>query len=264
MNEVDTPIEEVNDGAGFDEGFANAPSEPTETPVQDDDEQPSPEPAIEYAQLTKAQYDELIGLKATQEKSFGTAFGKLGGIERTLQQIQSGPQVEISQEDIDALREDFPPLAAALEKVRNMRSIPGGGMDPTKLDELVQQRIAPALSELTKQVESSKSREFKRLARRHPDFRQIDESEEFKGWVAGQSEVFKEDLFEASQDFDSEAIADVITEFKNFRKKSAAQQAVDSAAARRSRMSAAVTPRGSGSPAGSDPLDDFNAGFQNR
>ena len=257
MNEVDTQIEEVNDGAGFDEGFANAPSEPTATPVQKSDEQPNPEPAIEYAQLTKAQYDELIGLKATQEKSFGTAFGKLGGIERTLQQLQSGPQVEISQEDIDALRDDFPPLAAALEKVRNMRSIPGGGMDPTKLDELVQQRIAPALDTINDRV--TQAVEARLLAKQHPDWQTVDKSPEFAAWVQGQPRAYVDQLVAASTSYDSDFIGSAMTKFKQSRK--ATPQGDDPAAARRSRMSAAVTPRGSGSPAGSDPNDDFNAGF---
>ena len=109
--------------AGFDD---DTTATPTETPAaQQDDttqgektEQPTEqtaEPAPEYVQLTKAERDELFALREQAQKQFGTAFGKIGGIERRLQELNSGPQVEISQEDIDALKDDFPPLAAALE-----------------------------------------------------------------------------------------------------------------------------------------------------
>ena len=66
------------------------------------------EQAIEYAQLTKAEWEEVKSraaeLKATQDKSFGTIGNTLRGIQQTIQQLQTGPQVEISQEEIDDLK----------------------------------------------------------------------------------------------------------------------------------------------------------------
>lgn len=264
MNEDSGTEVDDSSASDFADGFANLEA-PTATPGQTDKPAENAEtPAIEYAQLTKAEYEELKGraalveeLKATQEKSFGTAFGKIGGIERTIQQLQAGPQIEISQEDIDALREDFPPLAAALEKVRNMRGLPGAGMDAAKLDELVQQRIAPALDSINARV--AQAVEMRLLAKQHPDFREVDQSDDFKAWVQQQPKSFVDQLVKASTEYDSDFVGSAMTKFKQSRKAAANQS--DPASARRSRMSAAVTPRGSGTPAASDPLDEFNAGF---
>ena len=259
MSGESTTLTPEQEQAAFADGFGDDPYAPTETPGQESDTTPSAEaaapepeaPAIEYVQLTKAERDELMGLRAQQEKSFGTAFGKIGGIERTLQQLNSGAQVEISQEDIDALRDDFPPLAAALEKVRNMRALPGAGLAPEQLDELVQQRVAPALQRM----------ELRMLAKDHPDFKQIDADPAFAAWVQAQPAEFKQGLAKASAEYDSEVVSDAMTKFKQSRRAAPAPPADDQASARRSRMSAAVTPRGAGGPATPNITDDFLAGF---
>lgn len=257
MNEADTAGTDLDSSEGFDEGFANAPSAPTTTPGQQREDDPTEIPAVEYAQLTRAQYDDLLALKATQEKSFGTAFGKLGGIERTLQQLQSAPQVDIEQADIDALREDFPPLAAALEKVRNLRAIGGNGLDPGKLDEMVQQRIAPALDSINDRV--AQAVELRLLSKQHPDFKEVDADPAFAAWVQAQPEKFRTGLAQASASYDSEAVASAITAFKQSRKSAAPGN--DPAAVRRARLSAGITPKGGGGFTGASPNDDFDSGF---
>ena len=261
MSGESTTLTPEQEAAEFAEGFDdNLLESPTATPGQQEGatEPSEPEtpkepeaPAVEYVQLTKAERDELMGLRAQQEKSFGTAFGKIGGIERTLQQLNSGAQVEISQEDIDALKDDFPPLAAALEKVRNMRALPGAGVPTEQLDELVQQRIAPALQRM----------ELRMLAKDHPDFKQIDADPAFAAWVQAQPEAFKQTLAQASAAYDSEVVSDAMTKFKQSRKAAPADTGSDQATARRSRIAANVTPRGSGGNAGPNPNDDFLAGF---
>jgi len=270
MNTADTAQNE-QDLAGFDEGFTNDPNSPTETPGdggQDEGQRQAPA-QVEYVQLTKSEYEELRtrtalieDLKATQEKSFGTAFGKIGGIERTIQQLQSGPQVDINQDDIDTLREDFPPLAAALEKVRSLRALPGGGgIAPEQLEEMVQQRIAPALESIDTRV--NQAVQIHRLADQHADWREVDASPEFAAWVQQQPEDYRAKLVAASAAYDSTFIGGAMTKFKQTRKATPDNTPGNNpASARRSRIEAAVTPRGSGTPAASDPNDEFNAGFQ--
>jgi hypothetical protein len=241
-----------DDAAGF--NSVDGADAPTETPEQDaKTEQPAvvEQPAVEYVQLTKAERDELMGLRAQQEKSFGTAFGKIGGIERTLQQLSSGAQVEISQEDIDALKDDFPPLAAALEKVRSMRALPGAGMPAEQLDELVQQRIAPALQRM----------ELRMLAKDHPDFKQIDADPSFAAWVQAQPDEFKQTLAKASAEYDSEVVSNAMTKFKQSRAKPSPAAANPATPTRTSRMQAAITPRGSGGAHATADSTSEQAGF---
>lgn len=252
------------DDDAFASGFGDATTtQPTETPAAGDDAQPEAAkeeaPAIEYAQLTKQEYEDLKAraalveeIKATQEKSFGTAFGKIGGIERTLQQLQAGKKVEINQEDIDALRDDFPPLAAALEKVRDL-SVIAPGLDEDAINKMVESRLTPRIQKI----------EMRMLAREHPDYAQIDSDPAFAAWIATQPDEFKQALATASAEYDSATVSDAMTKFKAHRK--ALQEAKPKQPdpdARKGRMSAAVTPRGTGQPqaASTDPfLDGFNS-----
>ena len=241
--------------AGFDD---DTTATPTETPAaqqdgagQGDNGEPAQaEPAPEYVQLTKAERDELMGLRDQAQKQFGTAFGKIGGIERRLQELNTGAQVEISQEDIDALKDDFPPMAAALEKVRNLRALPGG-LDPDKLDSMVAERVSKLEQKL----------ELRLLAKDHPDWKQIDADPAFAAWVASQPDEFKQGLAQASQAYDSAVVSEAMTKFKQSRRTAPANTGSDPASARRSRMSAAVTPRGVGGNATPNATDDLMAGF---
>ena len=243
--------EQADFAAGFDDDTAT----PTETPAaqQEVTEQTPAEPAApEYAQFTKAERDELMALREQAQKQFGTAFGKIGGIERTLSQLNSGAQVEVSQDDIDALRNDgFEPLAVALEKVRGLRSLPGAGVDQEQIDALVNKRVSAVEQKF----------ELRLLAKDHPDWKQIDADPAFAAWVAAQPDEFKQGLVKASTEFDSSVVGDAMSKFKQSRKAAPATPAPDPASARRSRMSAAVTPRGAGGPAAPNATDDLMAGF---
>ena len=255
LNDHDNTTDDTAFSAGFDD---DTTATPTETPAAQQDaktqgENSTPaqaEPAPEYVQLTKAERDELIATRQQWEKQFGTAFGKIGGIERTLQQLNSGAQVEISQEDIDALKDDFPPLAAALEKVRNLRALPGGGVD--------QEQIASLVAEKVSAVEQRF--ELRLLSKDHPDWKQIDADPAFAQWVAAQPDEFKQTLAHASQSYDSAVVSNAMTMFKQSRR-TAPAPAADPASARRSRMSAAVTPRGTSGASAGDSTDPFLSGF---
>lgn len=279
MNEADSATEVIDDETGFDDGFAA--DAPTETPGQggegknqageaadttaanDGANAADTPPAPEYVQLTKAELEELRSraalieeVRATQEKSFGTAFGKLGDVERRLKALSEGaPVAEISQEDIDTLRNDgFEPLANALEKIRGVKAVAvGGSVDESKLEELVQQRMTPALQRM----------ELRLLASQHPDWKQIDADPAFPAWVKSKGDEFAQKLATASNAYDSEAIGQAMTEFKAHRAAQAAatKRQEDAANARRSRFNAAVTPRGTGTAPPANPEDEFDAGF---
>jgi len=262
-----TPITDTTLDDDFQSGFDNAETS-TETPRADDDEpqdEASAPAAPEYVQLTRQEVEELKAraalideIKATQEKSFGTAFGKLGGLERDLKALKEGKRVEIDQADIDALREDFPPLAAALEKVRDLQIVSGAGIDQDAIGKLVEERAGQKVSEFKQQLES------RFLRRVHPDWETYATAPEFTAWVQTQPADFQQQLAKASDEWDSDFIADAMTKAKAAAKAQAdANRQVDGdASARRSRMSAAVTPRGSGNAPGPNDDDEFHAGFK--
>lgn len=260
-------VVDSNEQAGFDADEDTQDPNPTGTPGDGQSGEQladagQAEQAIEYAQLTKAEWEEVKSraaeLKATQDKSFGTIGNTLRGIQQTIQQLQTGPQVEISQEEIDDLKE-FPPLAAALEKIRSMRNIQGAGVDPEKLDEMVRQRLAPALDSIEGRVHQAV--EMRLLNKQHPDWREIDKKPEFAAWVQQQPKVFVDQLVEASEKYNSDFIGDTMTKFKQSLKP-APTAALAAPARKNTRMTAAVTPRGSGTTPnapGTTEEDGFNS-----
>jgi FtsZ-binding cell division protein ZapB len=255
--ELVTQTDETNEQDGFDADEVATKPLPTERPEEQAAEVAAEavvEQAIEYAQLTKAEYEELKALKQAQERSFGTAFGKIGGIERTLQQLQAGAKVDISQEDIDSLKDDFPPIAAALEKIRGMRALPAGVADPAQIEQIVQQRIAPALTAVEHKFE------LRMLAKEHPDYKNVDADPAFAKWVSTQPQPWREELVTASENYDSEVVGAAMHKFKLFKKQTRQTPAVTPP--RNSRQIAAVTPRGSGlvrAPVGNDEASGFDA-----
>jgi hypothetical protein len=246
--------------AALTSGYDHDPNAPTETPAEGttgasaEDEAP----AVKYAQITEDEYAtlkaraELIEqIKATQEKSLGTAFGKIGGLERQLKSFSEGKQVQIKPESIAAVRDISPEFADALEQLNGMRSIAGGPaeIDESRIDALVQQRMAPALQKV----------ELRLLAKDHPDWQQVDKDPKFAEWIAAQPAAFQTQLLQASQTYDSEAVSAAMSAFKQARSKTA--PVVDTAAQRKARIAAAVTPRGAGGIAAPNQLDDLMAGF---
>jgi hypothetical protein len=232
-------------------------SAPTETPGQGDDEgQRTAEPAApEYVQWTKAEYDEFKAraalideMRTTQDKSFGTFGRTIKGLSDKLEAIQAGSNIDIPQGDIDLLREDFPALAATMEKVRNMRVIPGAGVDQAQIETLVNSRVSAVEQKF----------ELRLLAKDHPDWKQIDADPAFAQWVAAQPDEFKQELTKASLAYDSSAISDVMSKFKQARK--AAPAPTQAPTQRTSRMKAAETPRGTGKTH-ANTLSDEQSGF---
>lgn len=254
---TETQTDEGNEG--FLEGFKDEGT-PTARPPETDAEKAEPQP--EFVQLTRQEVEELKAraalvqeIKATQDKSFGTLGGTIRSIRQDLDALRQGKKVEIDQADIDALREDFPPLAAALEKVRDLQIVTAAGLDSDAIGKMVEERAAAKVSEYRQGLES-------RLLRRvHPDWEQYQESPEFTSWVGSQPAEYQQQLAKASDDWNSDFIADAMTAAKKAAQ-AAARTQEDDASTRRSRMSAAVTPRGSGTTSGPNDDDAFLAGFK--
>lgn len=252
----------IEDGFNDDSDDLHRPTETPGTQVEPIVEEPKPAP-IEYAQLTKAELEDLKTraalvdeIRATQGQSFDKAFGKIGGIERRLQEIAAAPGIEVEQADIDALKDDFPALATALEKVRSLRSL-GGGIDHAKIDEMVQERLAPALDSIGTRVE--RAVETRLLSREHPDWQPVTKSEAFLDWAGKQPVEYQQTLADS---WDSAVIGKAISDFKKSVKPAPTPApAADRGTAQKSRMSAAVTPRGTGTTPSASPGNTEQDGF---
>ena len=229
--------------------------------------------APKYAQITEDELNDLKAraakideIKATQEKSFGTAFGKIGGIERVLQQLQAMPTLgELSQDDFVELKEQFPELAEMQVKGLNRAlaklkaTAPAAGIDPLRVEELVQERIGTAMqkAEVDKRAEQVTA-----LDADHPDWRELVAKPEFEVWKATQPTRFQKTF---SKTWDADFLSDAFADFKaslNKPKPAAAPAPVVPQSTRKDRLAAAVNPRGTGGHApGPSEDDDFNAGF---
>jgi hypothetical protein len=225
-------------------------------PANAEEQQPQ-EPAPKYRQITEDEWAaletraaEATALKATLEKVSGTAFGKIGGIERTLQQLQAGGVGEVSMEDFTKLREEFPDLAEMLVEGLNgaLKKAPRGQSQPVDFSEIENKFNATLAERLDAQELALETR---LLTTRHKDWQEVVAMPEFEAWRMAKPLEFQQRLAGRDSDF----IADALSDFKASRK--AATESI-----RRSRIAAAETPRGSGGNVAAEPEDHFLAGLK--
>lgn len=275
LPEVETSEDE--DNAAMMAGFNNEASTTKPEPVK---EEPVIEEVVEEPEapkiksITESEYQSLLDaaaqvatMKATIDKQFGTAFGKLGGIERTIQQIQSTPagqMAEVSLEDMAELKEygeDLPTALAkslnkALAKVKVTQAAPA--MDEGRIDALVQERLAPAL------VQHEQQMEVKAVRRAHADYKDVFAEEGFNAWRTKQTEARQEQL----GGWDSDVIIQAITDYKDSKKpKPKAEAKADPKAnARKELLAASTAPRGAPAIVKGALTDDEQmlAGYNNR
>jgi hypothetical protein len=239
--------------AAFAEGYDD--DNPTETPGDEDEaeataerasdaeaEQPPAEP--EYVQLTRQQLEELQTraalieqIKTTQDKGFGTMGGTIREIRQQIEAIKGGKRIEIEQSEIDELRKDgFEAHAKALEKLRDLQIV-NTGVQPEAIDKVVEERI----SGFKQQFES------RFLKRVHPDWESYQEHPDFAAWVQAQPADYQAQLAKASNEWNSDFIADAMTKAKEAAKKKAASTTTRRPQPNRETvLEAAIQPRGTG------------------
>lgn len=261
--EVVEKTQEQLDQEAFQAGFSG--KGPTETPDPIEAEIPPVEEIKEepkYAQLTQQQLDDLMArsavvdeLKATQDKSFGTAFVKIGGIERALQAIQAatptGAAVEIAADDFAELTAEYPELAELQVKGLNkvLAKLKGSGSDPAALDKLVDTRVNERVSALTQQAIDAQLDAIV-----GGDWVAAVKSDEYKAWQATFGDEQKK--LEASTSLRD--AANLMRQFKAH--KPAAETPPTSS--RKQQLQAAVPPKGSGGHQAPPAGDAFAEGFK--
>lgn len=179
-----------------------APAEETPEPVAETTPEPAPaktaEPADDAAKL-RADFEAL-------QKKFERATGSIAGYERHLQTeraerqrleqalsvAMSKPatqeQQDVKDESIAYLKENFPDLATAVDKIVESR-IKGLDQRFAQFDSQVQQQMAPIRQRFEEDVTA---REYSELGKAHPDYQEIDNSQEFRQWLASQPSFVQE------------------------------------------------------------------------
>lgn len=231
---------------------------PTETPAATDTAEPeTPEPEAQpepkFRQITEDEWTalqsraaEVEALKATLEKSTGTAFGKIGGIERQLKELSSAG-VRLSKEKIDRLRGDLPEIAELFDELQ-VKAAPAA---------------APDLTEVVAQAreEARRAAREEALAEVHEDWREVTAGPEFAEFVRKQGQAKVDEITKASAEWNHRVIGKALSEFKATKAKAA--QAEASKQIQRDRFSQAVAPRGTASPvvASKSEAEEIEAAF---
>lgn len=249
---VENAVEQ--DDAAFAAGFNEARGEepPVEEPKAEEPKveeapaavEPEPEPTPNLiAGLTEDQIraailkaNEVDSLKAQIEKSFG----KYGELNRSLQQLQQQKSggVQLNAQALKRLSSEFPEMAEMLasDLSEALAGVSGGGQqqaafDPDAVEQMLQGRIADVRAGLEQEME-------KRLLKRaHRDWEDVVTSDDFKLWR--QNVLPAEESERLGGSWDSDFIAEKLTEFKEWKK-----QATVSRENKQKRLEAAVTPRG--------------------
>lgn len=264
----------------FDAGFLDVTPTLTETPAEEVPVETPVEEAPKIVSITEEQFkqmqEQLAKISQIEEvttKRFDTAFGKLGGLERVLNQLQSstpeGESVSVSKEDFAELASEYPEIAelqaAGLNKV--LSKLKGTGKAPAfdhnQLNQLIEEKVGAVKKEFTQQLQLA---EYKSLDLVREDWRDViglpgDDNvipdTEFRRWLAAQSPAYQE---EVNSTDDSRVIVKAIAAFEKSKQTVSTSQKSDRA---RQLQAAANTPRSAGgNPTGPSEDDDFDAGFR--
>jgi hypothetical protein len=239
--------------------------EPAETdqdkPVEEEPaavQQPEPEKPI-FAGLTETQLkakleriDEIDQLRDDINGRDRRAMGKIGELNRTLQQLQefNKNSASVTPRDLKHLRDEFPELAELLAK--------DIGESPD-VEKMVSDRVQAATAETIEKVEE------KLLTVMHPDWKELANSGEFQSWVGLMKPEEAEALMGSK---DGVAVAAHLTKFKAWRddfnkQKATADEAERQKQDKRQRLEAAAVPNNRTAPLSAEPnaSERFRAGY---
>jgi hypothetical protein len=254
--QVDTPEVETTEvaapvsDAAFEAGFSGV----EETP------EPEPEPQ-KFSSITEDQLKELLAkaaevdkLKEREQRINGT----LGSLKQSIDALRNQPkptatQVQLTKEAFKKTASVFPEIAEMLaEDLNGVLTARGASpVDPSQFAQVenkFNERLQQSQQAMQQQFES------KVLTVMHPDWKQVVPSPEFQQW---KQTLPQEVLQELDNSWDAEFIGFKLNEFKDWKSK-----AVQGQAQKKSRLEAAITPRG-GPIAPTKTIDDaFIQGFK--
>lgn len=247
-----------DDDAAFEQGFNDvevpAP-EPEPEPEPEPPAAPEPPPEPEF-QLTSAQAKELYEKSQRFEQQVSKAFGTIGALKQQIDQLKAAPQpsqaaIKLTADKLKRLHAEFPEMAAMLSEDLNeaLAVAPTADVPPPPVGVPdLEQKFNERLEQM------SREKEQKLLTIAHKDWTNVVSSPEFNAWKEKLPTADREQL---DSSWDAVFIADKISEFKDWKNKT-----VQTTQAKRTRLEAAITPRGNPQrpPAPSDD-DAFVQGF---
>ena len=281
----------------FNAGFNDAPTELTATPEkqagatanaqeegkqadqtlpQDASAASTPAP-VEYAQLTKQDYESLLAkaakvdeLDAKHAQAVNSLNGKYGSMKQMIDRLQAsaepGQKVQATIEDFKELvDEGYPDLAemqmAGLNRILSKLNLRGASdqpaaapaFDEAKAKEIFGAEFKTGSEALREQLRYELAKDA--LTDEHEDWETVIKTPEFAKWNKDNAIDAKKDRkgvpFADSQD--PRFVAKVISDFKATQKQTATRQ---------SRLADAVAPKGAGGHGtGQNEVDPFEAGF---
>ncbi len=242
--------------AEFNGGFDAAPAAPTDEP--------------KMTQVSEEEYRKLLdgvakieGIETALEQRFGTAFGKIGGIERVLDQLKqsapAGGKIELSEDVVADLAAEFPEMAQLqfktlqklVDKINATSPAQTSASQPSPpVDEAaIERRVRRAIAEETLNEFDEKWKETIGL----PDDKGVIPDTQFRQWLKKQPTEYQTRV---SSTYSASVLTDALAKFKATQQK---------AQGRREVLNAAVEVTGSGGQApnaGKSDDDEFDAGFK--
>lgn len=243
---------------------------------------PPAEPEPETVTLTKDEYQRIvdgIGRIDTLEQTFGgkidTAFGKIGGVERVIDQLRSsapaGKKIELTEEIVADLAAEFPEMAGlqfkTLQKLVDVINASAPAPAPAAADAAgapqpsapapavdeaaMRHRIRREMTEETLDEYEPKWRDVIGL----PDAKGVIPDTEFRKWLATQPAEYSDRV---KSTYSADVLKGAMEKFKEAKSK---------ARGRREVLDAGAMPRGSGSQAATaTPTEDdeFRNGFDGK
>ena len=206
---------EQDDSAAFEDAFAKVRgddsleiSEPAE---------PEPQPPVEnkIAGLSEDEVGTLLAkvksiddLQNNLNSLRDRAFGKIGELNRNIQNIQQAPQINgaISADKLTKLRELDPEVAEAF--AADLSGYIGQPAQTSVSNEHIDSIVSQRLNQI------SRGYEEKLLAVAHPDYQQVTKTEEFNQWL-GLKDANEQQTIVKSQD--AVFVSNKLNEFKNWR-----------------------------------------------
>lgn len=221
-------LEAVNaaEEAAFNSGITDAPVAPTEVtpPVVSAVPAVVPEPVVEPVvvpapyQVSEAQILDLVNktrsiddLSATLSKVHASVYGelpgKLGGLERTLKEIQAntpvGQPIEVSDKDLAELQEEFPELTVKLAKgLTRVLSRFKGTSQPAVVPQAINVEEILARANQAADVRVAQAQELtlrkvevERVADKYPNWYEItggpDDTTPYRTWLQAQPPAYR-------------------------------------------------------------------------
>lgn len=194
--------EEVQAGAtnAFQAGFDSDDDEaPTETPAPapspaEPAPTPAPSPEPKYVQITEDDWNSIRTraakvdeIEATWSKKLDTAFGKVGGIERKLAELQTatpqGEALQLDEADFADLKDQYPEIGELTLKAMNkaLSRIKGtAGVDSEALNKQLESKLSEATAAIRRELEEE------RLEDVLPNWKQEVNTPAFDAWITAQ------------------------------------------------------------------------------